>query len=267
MDHNSPSSKAKLPFSLNEMSFIGWIGDLDLDNKEETLSSVSSALKELKQTPIKEELRYLFLQKLGAIVEQLSLQLQESYKNSLFPFSKQDTNNIELSAICAMEIAQNYKVLCESKGFKSKQMFTSKQKSQAVYNGIRSLAKQLLYKSMVYQKPAQGFWFVPGGRVLKNERLTDVFRRLCLNELALDVDFSEAKLLGAYEHFYQDNFLDSSDISTHYVVMGYELSLQCADQVSLDQQHSEQQWWPVEALLVSDEVHSNTKAYFDEAYR
>jgi colanic acid biosynthesis protein WcaH len=116
-------------------------------------------------------------------------------------------------------------------------------------------------------KPAQGFWFVPGGRVLKNERLTDVFRRLCLNELALDVDFSEAKLLGAYEHFYQDNFLDSSDISTHYVVMGYELSLQCADQVSLDQQHSEQQWWPVEALLVSDEVHSNTKAYFDEAYR
>lgn len=25
-------------------------------------------------------------------------------------------------------------------------------------------------------KPAQGFWFVPGGRIRKNERLDDAFR-------------------------------------------------------------------------------------------
>ena len=212
MDHNSPSSKAKLPFSLNEMSFIGWIGDLDLDNKEETLSSVSSALKELKQTPIKEELRYLFLQKLGAIVEQLSLQLQESYKNSLFPFSKQDTSNIELSAICAMEIAQNYKVLCESKGFKSKQMFTPKQKSQAVYNGIRSLAKQLLYKSMLYQKPGQGFWelsfllylFAKQNDVLELEIdftqscFLSVFKQILLFELSNTQQFNTEELLAVF---------------------------------------------------------------------
>ncbi|WP_259346526.1 NUDIX domain-containing protein [Vibrio rotiferianus] len=28
-------------------------------------------------------------------------------------------------------------------------------------------------------RPAQGFWFVPGGRVLKGESLKDAFLRLC----------------------------------------------------------------------------------------
>ncbi|WP_338062250.1 NUDIX domain-containing protein [Vibrio variabilis] len=33
-------------------------------------------------------------------------------------------------------------------------------------------------------RPAQGFWFVPGGRILKNEKLDDAFMRLCQEELA-----------------------------------------------------------------------------------
>jgi colanic acid biosynthesis protein WcaH len=32
-------------------------------------------------------------------------------------------------------------------------------------------------------RPAKGFWFVPGGRVLKNESLAAAFKRLTLDEL------------------------------------------------------------------------------------
>ena len=32
-------------------------------------------------------------------------------------------------------------------------------------------------------KPAQGFWFVPGGRILKDESLADAFKRLATEEL------------------------------------------------------------------------------------
>jgi len=32
-------------------------------------------------------------------------------------------------------------------------------------------------------RPAQGYWFVPGGRVYKNEALMKAFERICLDEL------------------------------------------------------------------------------------
>ena len=34
-------------------------------------------------------------------------------------------------------------------------------------------------------RPAKGFWFVPGGRILKNESLGNAFKRLTLEELSL----------------------------------------------------------------------------------
>ena len=112
-------------------------------------------------------------------------------------------------------------------------------------------------------KPAQGYWFVPGGRVRKNERLKSTFQRLCRDELVLDIGLTDARLLGAYEHIYEDNFLNSSRVNTHYVVLGYELVLDNGVEVNLDDQHSDQRWWSLSELLASDKVHDNTKAYFE----
>jgi len=127
---------------------------------------------------------------------------------------------------------------------------------------IRNAKGQVLL-GLRNNKPAQGYWFVPGGRVRKNERLKNTFQRLCRDELELDLNFSNARLLGAYEHIYDDNFLNNSSVNTHYVVIGYELILEHEVEVNLDDQHSDQRWWPLEELLASDEVHENTKAYFE----
>ncbi|XYB84552.1 NUDIX domain-containing protein [Vibrio parahaemolyticus] len=47
-------------------------------------------------------------------------------------------------------------------------------------------------------RPAQGFWFVPGGRVLKGESLKDAFLRLCQDEVGLEVNIEDAIPLGSY---------------------------------------------------------------------
>ena len=156
LDKDSP--KNELPFSINKISFAGWLGDFDLENRVETLSSISMVLKCLKQAPIETELRLFFLQKITPIIEQLSQQLQQDYKKSCFPFSEEDTLKLQLSADCAMEMAQNYSVLCERKEFKTKQLFTQQQKAQVIQSGIQFQGEQLLYKSLLYQKPEQGFW-------------------------------------------------------------------------------------------------------------
>lgn len=117
-------------------------------------------------------------------------------------------------------------------------------------------------------RPAQGYWFVPGGRIQKNETLKSAFERLCSCELGCELAYQNSHLLGAYDHLYTDNFAsglrpsDGQMITTHYVALGHEIRLREGQRVNLDDQHSEHQWWDIDALLASDEVHDNTKAYF-----
>jgi colanic acid biosynthesis protein WcaH len=121
-------------------------------------------------------------------------------------------------------------------------------------------------------RPAQGFWFVPGGRVLKTEFLAVAFRRLTLIELGVELNISSARYLGLYEHFYQDSiYTDESkgvEISTHYVVNGFEVVLTSAEKLTTNtlpvEQHGAYQWFSEEELMTSDEVHVHSKWYFDK---
>ncbi|KPW01795.1 GDP-mannose mannosyl hydrolase [Pseudoalteromonas sp. P1-11] len=111
-------------------------------------------------------------------------------------------------------------------------------------------------------RPAKGFWFVPGGRILKNEALADAFKRLTLEELGTEYLIENASLLGPYDHFYTDCVFNES-INTHYVAIAYILKTNKNELNSLPiaQQHSNYSWLAIEALLESNEVHKHTKWY------
>ncbi len=110
-------------------------------------------------------------------------------------------------------------------------------------------------------KPAKGFWFVPGGRVLKNETLTNAFSRLTKVELGFEVSIDNARYLGLYEHFYDDSALSDS-ISTHYVVNAFLIELNELVPTLPVEQHSDYQWLSEIDLLNADNVHNHTKWYF-----
>ena len=111
------------------------------------------------------------------------------------------------------------------------------------------------------QRPAQNFWFVPGGRVQKDETLERAFARLTEAELGTAFTLQDGEFYGVWQHFYDDNF-SGSEFSTHYVVLGFRLRVD-ADALQLpDAQHSDYQWLTPEELLVRDDVHDNSRAYF-----
>ncbi|MES3812054.1 GDP-mannose mannosyl hydrolase, partial [Escherichia coli] len=66
-------------------------------------------------------------------------------------------------------------------------------------------------------RPARGFWFVPGGRILKDESLDNGFARLTQNEIGIKMIRNESTFLGIFQHFYDDNFFNN-EFSTHYIV-------------------------------------------------
>ena len=109
-------------------------------------------------------------------------------------------------------------------------------------------------------RPAQGCWFVPGGRIWKNERVADALRRISEREIGTVI--TETKLIGVFDHIYPDNFLGAPDVNTHYVVLGMTASLSTQERLVTDDQHGELRWWTVDSLLASEVVHENTKAYF-----
>lgn len=110
-------------------------------------------------------------------------------------------------------------------------------------------------------RPAQGDWFVPGGRVQKDEPLHAAFERLTQAELGLRLPMSAGEFYGVWQHFYDDNFSEEA-FSTHYVVLGFRFRVQEADLPLPDAQHDAYRWMTPAALLASKDVHDNTRAYF-----
>ncbi|CAI1766292.1 GDP-mannose mannosyl hydrolase [Serratia fonticola] len=109
--------------------------------------------------------------------------------------------------------------------------------------------------------PARGYWFVPGGRILKDETLSVAFSRITLAELSLQIPLEKAIFKGVYQHFYDDNFFDQF-FSTHYIVLAYEVECKEFCLSVENEQHNDFRWFTVDELTDSHAVHSYTKDYF-----
>jgi len=114
--------------------------------------------------------------------------------------------------------------------------------------------------------PAKGFYFVPGGRILKGETLKQAFERISNQELGIKLNIEKAKFLGVYEHFYHNSFI-SEKVSTHYIVLAYKLKLINSLNNLPKDQHFNYKWFSRQELLESKEVHYYTKLYFKEAVK
>jgi len=110
--------------------------------------------------------------------------------------------------------------------------------------------------------PARDTWFVPGGRIRKDETLASAFARICTTELGREYDLSTARFLGCFEHFYADNFADIPGISTHYVVLAYQLRIADELQRLPREQHDQYRWFNPADIPNDPAVHENTRAYF-----
>lgn len=115
--------------------------------------------------------------------------------------------------------------------------------------------------------PAKGFWFVPGGRIRKGERLGAAFTRVAGSELGLELGPDDGRFLGVFEHLYDDNVSERGDFGTHYVVLAHGITLPTPALPAVDPQHRAYRWWSVDELLGSDRVHAYTKAYCRPADR
>ncbi len=110
--------------------------------------------------------------------------------------------------------------------------------------------------------PAKASWFVPGGRVRKNETLDTAFARISEAELGQKFQREQSVFIGIYQHFYPDNFLGQDGESTHYLALAHRLwSGDCQLNLPLCQ-HAQYRWAYPRSIVSDLQVHAYTRAYF-----
>ncbi len=125
---------------------------------------------------------------------------------------------------------------------------------------LKKGGKVLLGKRV--NKPAQGYFFSTGGRINKNETINNAMTRITLNELNIELK-SIPKFIGVFEHFYDDSIY--KDVSTHYINLAYEYEVEDALDLPTEQ-HNEYQWFSINELLESKQVHKYVKDYLEIEY-
>lgn len=115
--------------------------------------------------------------------------------------------------------------------------------------------------------PAKGYYFVPGGRLYKNETIKEGAQRMLQWELGVTDINIKPKPRCVSEHMYDENFANAKDsqgktISTHYVCFAFDVELNNIDKNIFSQQHSEEIWITPEEILAREDVHEYIKLYF-----
>jgi len=109
--------------------------------------------------------------------------------------------------------------------------------------------------------PARDYWFVPGGRILKEEHINESIERISEEELGVRVGVKSCGFAGIFEHMYKENIYGTS-YGTHYIVLAFNVYLGTTNEYLPDKQHRRFQWFTEEDLLRSENVHEYTKQYF-----
>ena len=109
--------------------------------------------------------------------------------------------------------------------------------------------------------PAKNWWFVPGGRVYKNETFDDAFQRISHTELGVYFQLVQAELLGLYEHFYDDSIF-GHDISTHYINATHLLRVKMDDLcLPTGEQHLNYRWVSLAEMKSDPLIHHFSKVF------
>jgi colanic acid biosynthesis protein WcaH len=112
--------------------------------------------------------------------------------------------------------------------------------------------------------PAKDCWFVPGGRIHKDETIREAFARITESETGIRIDISAAEFHGVYEHLYPgENFAGYSGFGTHYIVLAFEIKLVQTEIPLPKEQHVQYCWMSIPDLLASMDVHQNVRNYFN----
>ena len=108
-----------------------------------------------------------------------------------------------------------------------------------IYDGNKSNAKFLLV--LRKDEPAKNEWFVPGGRIFKNEKIEDAAKRKAFEELGIKIKLE--KQIGCYDLFFEKGIFPDIKDGTHTISVVYLATLEKNQKIKLDKTSLDYKWF------------------------
>lgn len=106
------------------------------------------------------------------------------------------------------------------------------------------------------EEPAKNEWWIPGGRIFKNEKFEDAAKRKLKEETGLNA--IKIKDLGIQEYFSDKSIFNNIETGTHAVAAIYLIEVE-NDEVKINNTSSEYRW--------VDKIEENLNPYVKEALK
>ncbi|MBS3903034.1 MAG: NUDIX domain-containing protein [Anaplasmataceae bacterium] len=104
-------------------------------------------------------------------------------------------------------------------------------------------------------EPKKGQWFLPGGRLVKNESFVEAVKRKLFEETGLRA--KKPELIGLAEHFRVDGYLE--DDFAHVITLVFKTTVSINQKIKLDSQSSDARWF--------DKIPKNLYSYPKQSLR
>jgi len=107
--------------------------------------------------------------------------------------------------------------------------------------------------------PAKDFYFTPGGRIFKNEKIEIAIKRLSLKELGCEIELKDLKFNGIYEHMFDDSIFE--DVSTHCINLAFEYSFETFNSLP-NFEHEDYKMFTENEIMINKKVHDYVRDFF-----
>jgi colanic acid biosynthesis protein WcaH len=114
-------------------------------------------------------------------------------------------------------------------------------------------------------EPAKGYFYFPGGRIFKGERIEQTCGRVLQDELGVMRDPVPMTICGVNNWFFKANFAGAPGVSTHYVALAVKVSVTDdeIDQKAVQSQHKQFAWFTRAEIMANPQVHADVKHVID----
>jgi len=107
-------------------------------------------------------------------------------------------------------------------------------------------------------EPAKNEWFVPGGRIFKNEKLEDAAIRKAFEEVGIDIKIE--KQIGCFDFFAEKGSFENINDGIHTISVVYLCSLKNPDQtIKIDSTSADAKWFDVKNKKDLEKAHPYVK--------
>lgn len=148
----------KIPLEVDLENITVWLNSLNPELVCQSCGKVLRLLKSLPAQKLEADVEFQMLSKVRSALEPIALKLEKTLLDAGNPFSEIEQINAEMIIFSYAELAQRFLDVAETMRKLQTHGMQMQAIANALFEGLEASRRALLYISLLYDQPYEGFW-------------------------------------------------------------------------------------------------------------